>query len=245
MSPFLIYSALLLGFAGSFHCLGMCGPVALSMAGRYNQEQPSKRLIGYLLYFSGKTITYAILGLLFGVFGHGLVLAGFQQGLSVVMGSVMLLLVFMSIFKTAWFHSNKATVYLQNKLVPAFGLLLRQRSFITPYFIGMLNGLLPCGLVYIGLTAAVSTGHFFQAATYMLLFGLGTIPVMLLFVIFTGQLSYSWRLRLRQVTPVLMALVGTILVLRGLDLGIPYISPLLDSLMLAGERGTEAVNCHP
>jgi sulfite exporter TauE/SafE len=214
------------------------------MAGTGAAGRPYQRVFGYLLYFSGKTITYGLLGFVFGLFGHGLVLAGFQQILSVVMGSIMLLLVALSIFKSTMFHSNKATVYLQNKLVPAFGQLLSNRTFFSPSLIGMLNGLLPCGLVYIGLTAAVATGNALHSFLYMLLFGLGTIPVMLAFVIFTGQLSITWRVRLRQLTPVLMALVGTILVLRGLNLGIPYISPLLDSLMLSGDRGTEAIPCH-
>ena len=245
MNSFLVYSALLLGFAGSFHCLGMCGPVALGMAGRNVTQKKALRFAGYTLYFIGKTITYGILGIVFGLFGHGLVLGGFQQTLSVVMGSVMLFLVIISFLKSTWFHANKATIYLQNKLVPAFGTLLKRRSFITPFLIGLINGLLPCGLVYIGLTAAVATGHTFQAGLYMILFGLGTIPVMLAFIVFTGQLSYAWRFRLRQLTPVLMAIVGTILVVRGLNLGIPYLSPLLDSLMIVGDRGAEAVPCHP
>ncbi|MCU0403382.1 MAG: sulfite exporter TauE/SafE family protein [Chitinophagaceae bacterium] len=245
MSSYILYSALLLGFAGSFHCLGMCGPIVLGMLGQGSQDKSKNRLTGYLLYFSGKTITYGLLGALFGLFGHGLVLAGFQQVLSVVMGSIMLLLVFVSIFRVSWFHSNRATIFLQNKLVPAFGWILQRTSIWSSFLIGLLNGLLPCGLVYIGLTAAVATGHFVQSAEYMLLFGVGTIPVMLAFVIFSGQLSYALKSKLKQVTPVLMALVGTILVLRGLNLGIPYISPLLDSLMLTGDRSIEAIPCHP
>jgi sulfite exporter TauE/SafE len=99
--------------------------------------------------------------------------------------------------------------------------------------------------VYIGLTASVATGNALYAALYMILFGAGTIPVMLAFTVFTGQLGFSWRNRIRQLTPVLMALMGTILVLRGLNLGIPYISPLLDALMIQGDRGAEAAGCHP
>ena len=99
--------------------------------------------------------------------------------------------------------------------------------------------------MYIGLTASVATGNAMQAALYMILFGAGTIPVMLAFTVFTGQLGFTWRTRIRQLTPVLMALMGTILVLRGLNLGIPYISPLLDSLMIQGDKGAEAVGCHP
>ncbi len=246
MPLFVIYSALLLGFAGSFHCIGMCGPIALSISGRPGAGTSMVgKMGGYLSYFLGKTLTYGILGMIFGLFGQGLVLAGFQQALSVAMGSVMLLLVIISLVKTSWFHSNKATVFLQNKLIPAFGYLLKKPGSFTPFLLGLVNGLLPCGLVYIGLTAAVATGHALQASLYMLLFGAGTIPTMLAFTVFAGQLSFSWRTKLRQLTPVLMAIVGSILILRGLNLGIPYVSPLLDSLMITGNRGSEGVECHP
>lgn len=247
MPPLVFYSALLLGFAGSFHCIGMCGPIALSIAGRQaggNGKGPA-RLWGHLSYFLGKTITYGLLGLVFGLFGQGLVLAGFQQALSVAMGSVMLLLVAISLVKIKWFHSNRATVFLQGKLISAFGYLLKRPGNFTPLLIGLLNGLLPCGLVYIGITAAIATGHSLYAALYMVLFGVGTMPVMLAFTVFAGQLSFSWRDRIRQLTPVLMAVVGTILVLRGLNLGIPYISPFLESLMVQGDRSAEAAACHP
>jgi uncharacterized protein len=100
-------------------------------------------------------------------------------------------------------------------------------------------------LVYIGLTAAVATGNSMVAGLYMIVFGLGTMPVMLAFLIFTKRVSYSLRVRLSKVTPILMAMVGTILILRGLDLGIPYISPLMDALTLVGDRSSEVVPCHP
>lgn len=243
MPLFLIISALLLGFAGSFHCLGMCGPIALGISGR--SLHGKVQLVNYLLYFSGKTITYGLMGLLFGLFGQGLVLAGFQQGLSVMMGAIMLLLVLVSFIKSPWFHQNPLMLWLQNKLIPAFGILFRRQQVFSSLYLGLLNGLLPCGLVYIGLTAAVATGNALQAGFYMVLFGLGTMPVMLFFLIFTQQVGYNWRTRLRSLTPVLMTVVGTILILRGLDLGIPYISPMLDSLMITTARGAEAVPCHP
>lgn len=243
MPTFLIISALLLGFAGSFHCLGMCGPIALSISGRTDLNKG--RFIHQLLYFSGKTFTYGVMGLIFGLFGQGLVLAGFQQGLSVAMGVIMLSLVIVSLVKAPWFHQNPLMIWLQNKLIPVFGLLFRRQHTFSSLYLGLLNGLLPCGLVYIGLTAAVATGNAIQSGIYMLVFGLGTMPVMLFFLIFAQQVSYNWRAKLRSLTPVLMTLVGTILILRGLNLGIPYISPMLDSLMITTARGAEAVPCHP
>ncbi len=243
MSPLIYISAWVLGFAGSFHCLGMCGPVALSISAR--QADGDNRFLQNLLYFGGKTTTYGLLGLLFGLFGQGLVMAGWQQGLSIAMGGLMLLLVVVSVFKSPWFHQNPATNWMQNKLVPAFGALFGRRGPFATFLLGLLNGLLPCGLVYIGITAAIATGNALNAGLYMVMFGLGTMPMMLAFLIFSRQLSFNWRNRLRRLTPALMVIVGTILILRGLDLGIPYISPLLDSLMITAGPGKEAVPCHP
>jgi uncharacterized protein len=108
-----------------------------------------------------------------------------------------------------------------------------------------LNGLLPCGLVYIGLSAAVATGNTINAAMYMGLFGLATVPVMLSFMIFSGQFTLALRNQLNKVAPVLIGVMGMILVLRGLNLGIPYLSPVIDALMLPADRSLEAVGCHP
>lgn len=232
-----------MGFAGSFHCLGMCGPIAMGISGR--NTLISSKLTHHFLYFFGKTTTYGLLGLIFGFFGQGLVLAGWQQALSIIMGAIMLGLVFISIFKSPWLHHNKFTNWFQNKLITTFGHLFKRPGLFSTFLLGLLNGLLPCGLVYIGLTAAVATGSAMVSAMYMLVFGLGTMPVMLAFLIFTQRVSYTMRLKLSKVTPVLMALVGTLLILRGLDLGIPYVSPFVDSLMLIGDRGDEAEACHP
>jgi uncharacterized protein len=244
LSLFLIYSALVLGFAGSFHCLGMCGPIALGIAGRAKGNLATQSWL-HLLYFAGKTLTYMGMGFLFGMFGHGLVLAGLQQTLSVVMGAIMLVLAFFYISKTTSFHHNHLTNLMQNKLVPLFSRLLSRPGVLTPFYLGLLNGLLPCGLVYIGLSAAVATGNTINAAMYMGLFGLATVPVMLSFMIFSGQFTLALRNQLNKVAPVLIGVMGMILVLRGLNLGIPYLSPVIDALMLPADRSLEAVGCHP
>lgn len=244
MSLFLIYSALILGFAGSFHCIGMCGPIALGIVGRSNGSI-STRTWHHLLYFGGKTFTYMVMGMLFGLFGHGLVLAGLQQTLSVIMGGVMLFLAFIYLFKTTSFHQNRLSSSIQNKLVPLFSNLLERPGKFTPFSLGLLNGLLPCGLVYIGLSAAVATGNTAYASIYMGLFGLATVPVMLAFMIFSGQFTLALRNQLNKVAPVLIGVMGMILVLRGLNLGIPYLSPVIDALMIPADRSAEAVGCHP
>jgi hypothetical protein len=243
MSGFLIWSALGMGFAGSFHCMGMCGPLALSitMPGKAGQSQ-----FAAAGYFLGKTFTYGLLGLVFGFFGQQLRLAGMQQALSVTMGISMLLFVFLTIAKPSLFHQNKFTNWVNSRLTPIFSYLFKQRQgAITPVVFGMLNGLLPCGLVYFGLTAAIATGNAYQSSLFMLLFGLGTMPVMFAFLFLSRQFGYRFRLFFLRSTPYVMALLGVVLVLRGLDLGIPYVSPVLESLSLAPDRHTEVLGCHP
>lgn len=243
MSSFLILSALGMGFAGSFHCMGMCGPIALSITLPEKQHRFSFTTLGY---FTGKTLTYGLLGIIFGFFGQQLKLAGLQQSVSIVLGSLMLLFVIVTVFKPILFHQNKATLWINQQLTPFFGILLRRKgTFATSLILGLLNGLLPCGLVYLGLTAAVATGDALQAGLFMLLFGTGTLPVMLSFLFLSRQFGYRFRSILLRSTPYFMAVLGIVLVLRGLDLGIPYVSPLLESLSLAPDRHAEAIGCHP
>lgn len=245
MTATILLSAFVLGFAGSFHCMGMCGPLAISftMPG-LQQGGGASRVSVIVLYFVGKTLTYAVLGGLFGFFGQQLILAGFQQALSLVTGIAMILFVLVTLFKPSIFHQNLLTDKVSNGLIPLFGKLLKNPGKLTPFWLGLLNGLLPCGLVYLGITAAVATGHAATAFVYMLVFGLGTMPVMFAFLLASRQFGYSFRLLVRKAAPVMMLLVGVVLVLRGLHLGIPYISPLPDSLQVLGGAGEEAVGCH-
>ncbi len=243
MNSFLILTAIGMGFAGSFHCMGMCGPIALSITLPDNGHRSRFTTMGY---FIGKTLTYGILGLVFGFFGQQLILSGMQQALSVTIGGLMLFFVLLTMLKPVLFHQNKWTLWINKQLLPLFGILLnRKGGFSTALLLGLLNGLLPCGLVYFGLTAAVATGNAIHATLFMLLFGAGTMPVMFAFLFLSRQFGYRFRSILLRSTPYLMAVLGVVLVLRGLDLGIPYVSPLLESLALAPDRHAEAIGCHP
>lgn len=244
MSLFVLYSAIVLGLAGSFHCIGMCGPIAMGIASS-GTGLGLERVGKHLLYFFGKTITYAVLGLVFGLFGQGLVLAGMQQVLSVTMGLLMVLLAVIYLSKSSLFHSNLLTQYLQNKLLPLFRKAMSNQGNSMPFFLGLLNGLLPCGLVYIGLAAAVATGHSLYSAAFMGLFGLGTIPLMLAFMFFSGQLAVSLKNKVQQFAPVLVGIMGVLLLVRGLDLGIPYLSPVAEALILPTGKPADAIGCHP
>ena len=222
----MIWTAFAFGVFGNFHCLGMCGPLALSIP--FHQDSPWKRAVAILIYNLGRIGTYAVFGAVFGLFGKGLELAGVQQTISILLGVLLILSVLLSrtySFDTVAKGKMGALVL---RLKSRFAQLLKQGSWKSLGALGLINGLLPCGLVYMALAGALITGTWYEGALYMALFGLGTLPVMFLVPYFGDMLKGRWRLRLRRVVPYTMVLFGLLLILRGANLGIPYVSPKLE-----------------
>lgn len=219
----ILISALILGLMGSFHCAGMCGPIAIALP-LHGNTVPQK-IFGGALYNIGRTITYGIMGAIFGLLGQGISMIGFQQKISVIMGAVMIISVlFPALFKNQY-RMDKSWFSLVGKLKKSIGQMFSIRSFSSLFFIGLLNGLLPCGLVYIAIAGAIGTGDIAQGTLYMILFGLGTIPMMLSISVAGNMMGLALRTRINKLIPVLVVVVGLLFILRGLDLGIPYLSP--------------------
>ena len=218
-----LISALVLGLMGSFHCAGMCGPIALALP-LHGNTVPLK-IFGGTLYNVGRTITYGLMGAIFGLLGQGIQMIGFQQKVSVIMGAIMIISVlFPALFKNQY-RMDKSMFSLVGKLKKSIGQLFAIRSFSSLFFIGMLNGLLPCGLVYMAIAGAIGTGGIAEGSLYMILFGLGTIPMLLTISLAGNILSHAVRNKINKLIPVLVVVVGILFVLRGLSLGIPYLSP--------------------
>lgn len=218
-------TALFLGLLGGLHCAGMCGPLMLALPP--GAASPVKFVAGRLTYQAGRVLTYAVLGLLAGWVGRGLALAGVQQGVSILLGVLLLLGLVASprLLELPWITRGVG------RLRQAMGGFLRRRTFASLFLLGNLNGLLPCGLVYAACAGAASTGTALEGAGYMVLFGVGTVPVMLGIGLTGHLLPMAVRLRLRHLVPVSVGLVACLLILRGLSLGIPYLSPdLADGL---------------
>ncbi|MGB3850414.1 MAG: sulfite exporter TauE/SafE family protein [Tunicatimonas sp.] len=229
----MIATAFAIGLLGSFHCLGMCGPIALALPVR---GQASRRQwLGRLAYNLGRVATYTLLGGLFGLLGQGLAMAGLQQWVSVLLGGLIILGVAVP---TALLHRlspHHRIVRLVGYLKTSMRQLFTIRTYPAMFGLGTLNGLLPCGLVYVGLAGATATGYATGGAAYMAAFGAGTLPMML-GVSFAGQwVGIPLRNRIRQAVPWLVATVGVLFVLRGLALDIPYVSPVLAGEMTLGE----------
>lgn len=230
MDFFFIASGFTLGLLSSLHCIGMCGPLVMSLP--FAQSEGRGRTVNVLLYHTGRITIYALLGLLPGWIGNLFFTAGYQQWFSLAAGVLVLLYFVFTVFA----RKRTGGFGFVQKLILRF---LKHPGRLHFLFIGMANGLLPCGMVYVALSYAAITGHAWSGALFMISFGLGTLPLM-------AALSFGWfhfapslRMRLRRMVPYLGMAIGCLLVLRGMGLGIPYLSPVLKSI-----QGSGAIGCH-
>lgn len=203
----------------------MCGPIAIALP--LNNKSWFARISGGLLYNTGRTITYALLGGIFGLAGMGIALGGLQQWVSIILGAVMILAVLIPRIGVAGNKVALLTDSMTGILKKPFIKLFRIRTYTSLFIIGLLNGFLPCGLVYIALAGALLMSRVYEGAFYMILFGLGTVPVMLAISVAGNIISQKLRKSLSKAIPVFIILLGILFILRGLNLGIPYISPKL------------------
>ncbi|CAL2059797.1 sulfite exporter TauE/SafE family protein [Tenacibaculum sp. 190524A05c] len=218
----MLYTAFILGLLGSLHCLGMCGPIAFMLPlDRTNQV---KQFFQLMSYHSGRLLTYGLLGVLFGLLGRGFELFVFQQHLSIFTGALMIIIIMFPKLVYQLKATEALNTYI-SKIKSTLGKELKQKSNDTFFAIGFLNGFLPCGLVYMALLGAVATHSTFQGSLYMIVFGLGTIPLMSS-IVYIGKFT---NLRLnryfKKVIPMVVIAIGVLFILRGLGLNIPYISP--------------------
>ncbi|GAB4489948.1 MAG: sulfite exporter TauE/SafE family protein [Raineya sp.] len=213
-----MWLAFLTGLFGSMHCVGMCGAIALSL--------PTRTFWGNFLYNFGRVLTYTTLGAIFGTFGKGLDLLGLQQSLSIFLGGLIILGVFLPQL-THITLLNKAFFKMKQSFVPFF----KKKSSLAMLMIGLLNGLLPCGLVYLAIIGSVVQAEAVEGAKYMFFFGIGTLPMMQLLAIYKNLIGVTWRRRIFKMMPVFTIVLGVLLVLRGLNLGIPYVSPYIEPTM--------------
>ncbi len=217
-----MYIAFITGLVSSLHCIGMCGPIALAL--------PVKNPTNAFLYNVGRVFTYSLLGLLFGLFGRGLYLAGIQQPLSIVLGVGIILIVVLP--KTHLPVMNKLTLWLRKRFTPFF----KQKNAFALFMIGVLNGLLPCGMVYVALIGAMTMSDAMAGAGYMALFGLGTLPLMLAVSLSKKLIKPTFQVKLSKWIPVFTLFIGMLFIVRGMNLGIAYLSP-------KAEKQTKTMTC--
>lgn len=216
-------AALILGLASSLHCIGMCGPIALALP--VGQSSNLRKSIGLLSYNFGRILTYASLGVLFGTLGKGLNIFTQQQWLSIAAGIFMLMMAFvprsLDYFSSryGWF------VRFQNGWKKLTARFFKRSSLSALFSIGVLNGFLPCGMVYAALAGALATGDILGGSVFMIFFGLGTIPLMFSLAFAGNLIGPEVRIRFQKMIPVMLSLVGVMLIIRGLGLDLGHYSP--------------------
>ncbi|MCL5128795.1 sulfite exporter TauE/SafE family protein [Algibacter sp. L4_22] len=219
----MLFSAFILGLLGSFHCVGMCGPIAFMLP--VDRNNAFKKAVQIGVYHFGRLLAYSIIGLVFGLIGKSLFLFGFQQQLSIFIGVLMILVVLIpqKIFNK--YNFSKPIYRLISKVKSALGSAMKKKTMDTFLTIGFLNGFLPCGLVYMAVFAAIASGNALSGSLYMAVFGLGTIPLMTTAIYFSQFLKGAARQKIQKAIPVFIVIIGLLFIIRGLGLGIPYLSP--------------------
>lgn len=235
-----IWSAFAFGLLGSFHCVGMCGPIVLALP--VGKSSKWKFFVTRLVYNLGRVVTYAAMGFVIGSIGEQFSLAGYQNILSISMGVLILIMVlvptgfFGKLFPFQLFGS------VSTKIKHYWGILFKNSSVASLFLIGVLNGFLPCGFVYIALAGAASTGSMLNGTLYMALFGLGTLPILLALSFASGLITGKVKTTFTKLIPVGGVIIALLIILRGMSLGIPYLSPKI-VVNQSGEQKVEC--CHP
>jgi hypothetical protein len=229
-----LWTAFLIGLVGSAHCAGMCGPIALALPLR--SDNWFRRIAGGLTYNSGRILTYMLLGALFGLLGKGLHMAGFQLWASVIVGALMIAFVVVPLLFRQLPSVNTIFEGYSARLMGGFRRLFRNSSYPSLFGIGLLNGILPCGLVYVAVAGAINTSGVLEGMMYMALFGIGTVPVMLAVSLAGTMISLKLRVFINKLSPYVIVLLGVLIIMRGLSLGIPYISPKAEALTPVVEK---------
>jgi sulfite exporter TauE/SafE len=217
-----LLTGLIIGLTSNLHCIGMCGPLTLIIP--VNRKSKLTIFFGVLIYNTGRILTYSILGLLVGFIGMSLNLFVSIQIISIVLGMMMLLFAWSPYFKELLFiehFSNKIGLFVSRN----FSKLNQNKTSFSPFFFGMLYGLLPCGMVYLGLMNALSTGNLFISVLSMTFFGLGTIPVMLIFAYFMQSINAKYKSNLNKLLPYFITITALLKIASGLNIGITFISP--------------------
>ncbi|MET0945295.1 MAG: sulfite exporter TauE/SafE family protein [Flavobacterium sp.] len=233
----MLYSAFILGLISSLHCIGMCGPIAMMLPVDHQNE--AKKVTQIVTYHLGRLTAYATIGLIFGLLGRGFFLAGLQQNMSVFIGIGMILMVLIPEKFFSRYNFSKPVYKIISKIKSSLGNQFKNRSYKSLFTIGLLNGFLPCGMVYVALFGAIAMQSAGFGILYMLLFGLGTMPLMTIVLYIHSLIKLPFRNKIQKAIPYVAVIIGVLFVLRGLGLGIPYVSPSTMSLFVQGTP-----NCH-
>lgn len=217
----IIAAGFILGITVSLHCAGMCGPLVLVL--NSERQNLGKVLLKNFLYGLGKTITYFALGMVIGSIGFGVHIAGMQQYLSLATGIILLIVVLMKAMKI----EPKIVFFeeINSKIKRGITLLIVRNNIKGALVFGLLNGLLPCGVLYIALSVALNSGTPLNSGLYMASFGFGTLVMLFAIALGGNFINRSFRKYTPLVSRALSVIVALMLIIRGLNIGVQYLSP--------------------
>ncbi len=234
-----LISSFVLGLAGSFHCIGMCGPIALALP--VNRKSTATILIGILTANTGRIITYTLLGFVIGSIGFSLHLFRLFQVLSILFGIGLIALAWRKHWlKQIEFRAPGFQRWISGRMHH----LLRQNGPLKLFGIGLLNGLLPCGMIFLALTNALLAENPIGSASSMAAFGIGTLPALIGVGFFAQHINQAFRTKLTMAFPYLLSVIGLLVILRGANIGIPFLSPKMEQQANTGQQKTLLIECH-
>lgn len=233
----MLYTAFIFGLISSLHCIGMCGPIAMMLP--VDRDKPAKKVTQIITYHVGRLTAYGIIGLIFGLVGKGFFLAGIQQNLSIFIGIMIITVVLLPEKSFANYNFSKPIFRIISKVKQQLGSQFKNKSYKSLFTIGLLNGFLPCGMVYVALFGSIAMQSASLGVLYMILFGLGTVPMMSAVVYMNSFITLPIRNKIQKAIPYVAVLIGILFILRGLGLGIPFVSPSNLSLFIQAKP-----NCH-
>lgn len=217
------YLAFFMGLFGSLHCVAMCGPLVLALpnAGRQMWKQIANRIF----YQIGRISMYGLLGLILGLIGNSIAIKGWQQGISIFTGALLISMGLFNLFSASFPDIIRLQSKFMQPVIKRMGYWLYRPG--GSFMAGVLNGVLPCGMVYMALAAALNADSIWNGGLFMLYFGIGTLPMMMAVAIIGTFLKHKIGFSFNKWLPAMLFIMGVWFLLRGSNLDIPFLSPLI------------------
>lgn len=201
----------------------MCGPLIFSSL--INKKTGSLAIIDWLFYQVGRISVYVVWGMIFGFIGTSAKWFGWQQNISLSLGvGILLILMLNKLFPA--FERKFSSVLLTQFWKSNLSKLLLNKTKESDFITGMLNGILPCGLVYVAIAGATAVQDPIKGGLFMLIFGLGTLPLLSALLFFGNNMKLAIRNTLSKWYPGIIGLMAIMLIIRGMNLG-NFFSPAI------------------
>jgi sulfite exporter TauE/SafE/copper chaperone CopZ len=221
------------GLLTSLHCVAMCGGINISQCVSYKVDNPGKfsKLKPSLLYNIGRVISYTIIGGIVGALGSGISFSGAAKGIVAIISGVFMVIMGLNMLNIfPWLRK------LNPRMPKIFGNKIHNNNGkYGPFYVGLLNGLMPCGPLQAMQIYALGTGSFAAGALSMFMFSIGTVPLMFGLGAVSSILSGKFTHKMMKVSAALVIVLGVVMANRGLALS----GFSIPSMPLGASSGTQ------